>query len=318
MKNIVGLSLILISLAGCVTSGKYQEQVAKTENATKLAQQTQAQLDDAKKVSDKQKADLDAANAAIEASKKTETDLHAKIKADDDQITAIQKSNEDLTQSLEAKRGELAKKLSELIKERDLLTQQLAEVTRSKAGLSAQVADLTTKLDATTAEKAALQKAKDDEVARVKKSYEDLTAGLKSEIQNGKIQITQLKGKLTLNLVDKILFDSGAAEVKDDGKAVLDRVAEALKTIPDKDIHIEGHTDNIPIRGELAKKFPSNWELSAARATSVARYLQDHGGVDPKRLVVTGYADERPVAPNDTTESRALNRRIEIVLAPHD
>src|SRR5437773_1192646 len=87
----------------------------------------------------------------------------------------------------------------------------------------------------------------DQRLAKVKKSYEDLTAGLKSEIAAGEIKITQLKGKLTVNLVDRILFDSGKAEVKDDGRKVLDKVGSILNSVSDKNIRIEGHTDNKPI-----------------------------------------------------------------------
>ncbi|MEQ1920484.1 MAG: flagellar motor protein MotB, partial [Elusimicrobiota bacterium] len=177
---------------------------------------------------------------------------------------------------------------------------------------------LSQKFTAAEAAKAAAEAEKSSEVARVKKSYEDLTAGLKSEISAGEIKITQLQGKLTVNLVDRILFDSGKAEVKDDGRTVLDKVGGILVTLKGKDIRIEGHTDDRPITGELLAKYPSNWELSTARATAVARYLQDRAKVDPTSLVATGYGKFRPVASNDTPESRALNRRIEIVLVPRD
>ncbi len=80
---------------------------------------------------------------------------------------------------------------------------------------------------------------------------------------------------------------------------------------------MEGHTDNVPIGSRLAERFPSNWELSTARATTVARYLQDKG-IDPKLLSACGYSEFRPVSPNDTDENKAKNRRIEIALIPKD
>lgn len=116
-------------------------------------------------------------------------------------------------------------------------------------------------------------------------------------------------------MVEKILFDSGSAEIKKEGKKVLDRVVEILKNVKDRQINIEGHTDNVPISPRLAQKFPTNWELSTARATNVVRYLQEKG-IDPALLSATGYAEYRPVSPNDTEEGRAKNRRIEIVLVP--
>jgi chemotaxis protein MotB len=120
-----------------------------------------------------------------------------------------------------------------------------------------------------------------------------------------------------LTPVDKILFDSGSADIKKNGKAVLDRVAEILGTITDKQIRIEGHTDNVPIGPVLAIKFPTNWELSTARSTTVVRYLQEKG-VDPRFLSATGYSEYRPVESNESDEGKAKNRRIEIVLIPLD
>ena len=99
---------------------------------------------------------------------------------------------------------------------------------------------------------------------------------------------------------------------------MLQKVGQVLAAVADKDIRIEGHTDNKPIVGDLIKKYATNWELSTARATAVLRYLQDNAKVDGKHLVAAGYGEFRPVSPNDTPEQRALNRRIEIVLVPRD
>jgi chemotaxis protein MotB len=136
---------------------------------------------------------------------------------------------------------------------------------------------------------------------------------MKSEISKGEVTISELKGKLTVNLVDSVLFDSGKAEVKENGLVVLQKVIDILKSVKDKTIRIEGHTDNVPIVGALTRKYPTNWELSAARAINVARYLQQQG-LDPALLAAVAYGEFKPVAPNDTDEGRAKNRRIEIVL----
>ena len=166
--------------------------------------------------------------------------------------------------------------------------------------------------------KQAAELAKETELAQLKKNQEDLTASLKSQIASGEITITRLKGKLTVNMVDRILFDSGLAEVKAEGRKVLAQIGSALNDVEDKNIRIEGHTDNIPISGELKNRYPTNWELSTARATAVARYLQDVAKIDPARLAAAGYGEYRPIAANDTPENRALNRRIEIVLVAKD
>src|SRR6185503_11899727 len=108
------------------------------------------------------------------------------------------------------------------------------------------------------------------------------------------------------------------AQVKPAGVKVLKQVSDILKTVTDKQIRIEGHTDNVPISSKLQDKFKTNWELSTARATTVVRYLIDQGGVQPQALSAVGYADTHPIASNESEEGRSSNRRIEIVLYPKD
>jgi len=149
-------------------------------------------------------------------------------------------------------------------------------------------------------------------------TYRDMANKMKSEIQKGTITIKESKGKLTLNVSDKVLFDSGKVEIKKEGLEVLKKVAEVLKSATDREVRIEGHTDNIKISGRLADKYPTNWELSASRATSVARFLVEAGGLNPSSLYAAGFGEFRPIAANDTPENRARNRRIEITLLPKD
>jgi len=184
--------------------------------------------------------------------------------------------------------------------------------------LAAQLAQMTQENQSLSQQLKATQEAKEAEVNRVKGTYEQLVGGLQNELAAGQVKITQLAGKLSVNLVEKILFGSGQARLKSEGEAVLDRVGAVLKQVQDKDIRIEGHTDNVPIGKGLQSKFASNWELSSARATAVARYLTQHAGIDPQRLIAAGYGEYRPIAPNDTDEHRAENRRIEIVLVPRE
>ncbi|HEX7504198.1 MAG TPA: OmpA family protein [Syntrophales bacterium] len=149
------------------------------------------------------------------------------------------------------------------------------------------------------------------------KTYSNMIEKMKSEIAEGQVTITELKGKLTVNMVDAILFDSGKADIKPEGRQILQKVADVIGQVEDKAIRVEGHTDNVKISSALTRAFPSNWELSAARATNVARYLQ-RMGVDPNLLSAAAYGEYRPVSENDTPEGRAMNRRIEIVLVPKD
>lgn len=123
--------------------------------------------------------------------------------------------------------------------------------------------------------------------------------------------------KHAVTLAAKALFDSGQAEVKPEGRELLRQLAETLKAVSDQEIRIEGHTDNVPIKGRLRNKFPTNLELSTVRALNIMRYLIDViGGVPAEKMTAVGYADTRPVATNDTPEGRQENRRIEIILLP--
>lgn len=161
-----------------------------------------------------------------------------------------------------------------------------------------------------------ISKEKEEEIARLKDTYDTLVADMKSEIEQGQIKITQLADRLSVSVVDKILFPSGEAEITMEGLEVLQRVGNVLKNTKDKIIRVEGHTDNVPISARLEKRFPTNWELSTTRATNVVRFLHDKVGIDPKRLHAVGMSEYHPVATNATATGRSQNRRIEIALLP--
>lgn len=141
-----------------------------------------------------------------------------------------------------------------------------------------------------------------------------LEAEMRRALESKDIAISELQGKLTVNILDRILFDSGEATLKPEGETVLRKVAEVLAQFPQRRVHVVGHTDNVPIRASAKAKFISNWELSMARATSAVRFLCEHAGVDPHRLGAVGYGEFRPLADNSTPEGRARNRRIAIVV----
>src|SRR6185369_10301292 len=159
-----------------------------------------------------------------------------------------------------------------------------------------------------------LQKVKEEKVMEVSSTYEQLLENMKNEIAQGQVTISELKGKLTVNMEAAILFDSGRSEVKPDGLAILHKIIPTLQGVKDKAIRIEGHTDNVPIK---SAQFPSNWELSAARAINVTKYLQQQG-IDPTSLSAAAFGEFKPVADNGTKEGRAKNRRIEITLVAKD
>ena len=113
-----------------------------------------------------------------------------------------------------------------------------------------------------------------------------------------------------ISFEDGLLFNFGKADINSSGFAFLDKMAALIHKMPGS-VRVEGHTDNVPIH---TRRFPSNWELSVARAVSVVKYLAEVGRINPARLSAVGYGESRPLAPNDSTTRRAKNRRVEIVL----
>lgn len=275
---IVGLTLT----TGCVTSKKYEARlsdiIALNNEKTDLTRKLQKTEEN------------------LQNEKTVREDLQinvARLSSEKEELTqaneVLMTANKDMNKSV----AQISQEKLMAIKEKDRI---IAELTQEK-------------MDAI--------KEKERVIAEQKRSYDNVVSELTEEIKKGEIAVKQLKDKLTLTMVEKILFDSGKADIKPNGKKVLDRVAEILKNITDKQIKIEGHTDNVPIGATLAGKFPTNWELSTARATTVVRYLQDKG-VSPALLNAAGYSEYKPVDSNETDDGKARNRRIEIVLIPLD
>lgn len=216
-------------------------------------------------------------------------------------------------------------KYSDLETKNKKTEQDLASIKHENEQQKNKLLDLQSELDKADMEISDLRKMSDEfrilsekEIEALKRTYDSLEKSLKDEISQGKVQIERAKGKLTMKVAEELFFDTGKAEIKTDGKSVLIRIGTILKKIPEKNIRIEGHTDNIRIISTLRLKYPTNWELGSARATTVARFLQDEVGIDPLRLSAASYGEYRPIATNRTERGRANNRRIEIVLIDRD
>ncbi|MGA9523669.1 MAG: OmpA family protein [Myxococcaceae bacterium] len=198
-------------------------------------------------------------------------------------------------------------------------TVKMAELDASNHGLRERVRALEeekTNLSDSMTELSENLKEAEAELARLKATADSLEEKLKAEIQKGEIRVSQVEGRIKVDLVDKVLFDSGEAELSARGAEVLSRVANVLSRMEDRRIQVSGHTDNAPIVNALKNQYPTNWELSAARAVNVVRHLAEKGGVSPKRLVAAGHGEFEPVVTNATPKGRAQNRRIEILLIP--
>ncbi len=144
-----------------------------------------------------------------------------------------------------------------------------------------------------------------------------IETSLKDQIAAQDIEVVEVGNTLKVIFLDKILFNSGSVEINPGGQELLKLMADSLRGNNEQDIVVEGHTDDVALSAALRKRFPSNWELSTARASAVVRFFQQEGGVQPKRLEARGYSYYRPIAPNDTEKGRLQNRRIEIILRPY-
>jgi chemotaxis protein MotB len=189
---------------------------------------------------------------------------------------------------------------------------RLQKLGQDVEGLSGERTQLQGSLANTQAQLAELQKQKAAAEARAA-TFRTLVEKLRSMVDSGKIKVTIRNGRMLLALPNDVLFDSGKTALKPEGKDAIGKVAQVLATIEDRHFLVGGHTDNVPIKNA---KFPSNWELSTARAVEVTKLLIS-GGMKPQVLGAAGYADADPVASNDTPEGKAQNRRIEIVLEPN-
>ena len=187
---------------------------------------------------------------------------------------------------------------------------ELAEALAAAAKTQSEVTDLKDKLAESQFHITELEREKNAAV----QTHQSLEDEMRAALESKDVTISQLQGKLTVNILDRVLFDSGEAELKPAGAAVLRKVAGVLAQHPNLKIHVIGHTDNVPIRAAARNRFPSNWELSTARATAAVRFLTENAGVDPRRLGAVGYGEYRPVADNATPEGRARNRRIAITV----
>ncbi|MGH2898675.1 MAG: OmpA family protein, partial [Solirubrobacteraceae bacterium] len=182
--------------------------------------------------------------------------------------------------------------------------QLIGEIENERAGNASMRDEL-------TAERAA-RASKEAEIQQLSGTYQSLVEQLESEVRSGDIEIEELRGRLQVRALDQILFDSGSVEIKPRGREVLVKIAQQLAKVTDRQVRVEGHTDDVPI---ATPRFPSNWELSVGRAAAVARLLAEQG-VSQQHLEVAGFGEFHPIAANDAPEGRARNRRIEIVLAP--
>lgn len=223
------------------------------------------------------------------------------MQAERDRVSQLQKA---LT-ALEGKHQELQGRFKNVSGENAAMTERLRQMGMSVEDSKRSMAELNKMIEELRSKERQAQ-------ARLA-TFRNMLERFQAMINSGKLRVRIVRNRMVVELAENILFDSGKADLKAEGQTALSEVASVLASIKDRDFQIAGHTDNIPIK---SRKFPSNWELSTARAVTVTRYLGSNG-VDAARLSAAGYAETQPVASNDDPTGRAQNRRIEIVLMPN-
>lgn len=230
--------------------------------------------------------DKDKLAADLDASKQRVTDLESQLAAAQSQASSLQAG----------------------ISEKDKLAAELEASKTRLAELEKQVADRDKQL-------AALRGDLSAEMAKLTEAQRGLIRALRPEIDQGNITVDLNNERLLINLTSSMLFGSGEDQLKPAGVDALKRVGAVLKDYPEYAVEVDGHTDNMPIRSSLKKRFPTNKELSEARAANGISALAE-GGVSPETITAAGFADSKPVAPNTTDEGRQKNRRVEVRVKP--
>jgi chemotaxis protein MotB len=266
---------------GCVTTGTFDKKVAELQRVTAEHDEAAAEREKALKA---QIADLE----------KKVADLDAELKAAQAESARLQTALDDTT----ALAGELKQRLEKL-------GQNVGKLTSEKGELARTLADARGRLEELRKQKLAAE-------ARAA-TFRNLMEKLRSMIDAGQLKVVIREGRMLIALESDVLFDSGKTNLKPAGQAALAKVAQVLASITDRKYQVAGHTDNVPIH---TARFPSNWELSTARAVEVVSFLIANG-MKPQQLSAAGFGEFDPVVPNDSPEHQAQNRRIEIVLEPN-
>lgn len=223
--------------------------------------------------------------------------LESDIQDLETRVRDLERSN----RALDEDRVALVDEMEDLRQERETLSADVQKLAKTKELLSQHLRERDEQVQ---------------ELSKLKTTYRGLVDDLESEVSAGQIQIEQLREGIRMNLAQDILFRSGSPRLEGTGVAVLRKLAAKLRELSHT-IEVQGHTDNVPLSTGLAARYGSNWELAAARASSVVRLLEAED-VDPTRLTAVSFSEFAPVASNDSPEGRARNRRIEIRLMPVD
>jgi chemotaxis protein MotB len=288
-KSLLTIPLLALALApaACVSRDHFDTAVKDAQTVRGLLAQCNADIE-------RTRAEVARLNDALAQDEARLAEARSRLVDAEAQRNAIQAKLDNAI----ATNAQLKRELERLGKNADSL---LAE----KGGLASALADAKARLEE-------LRKAQAAAAARAQ-LYKEVLAKFQKMVDAGQLKIALRNGRMVIQLSNDVLFDSGHTEIKPAGQQAIADVAAVLKTIPDRKFQVAGDTDTVPIHTE---RYPSNWELSTARAVEVVRFLIAKG-LRPEELSAAGYGEFDPVAPNDDAAGRARNRRIEITLQPN-
>ncbi|MBI5246355.1 MAG: OmpA family protein [Elusimicrobia bacterium] len=321
--------LVLIALTGCA-GAKLEKQKKEIDELQTKAGSLYSQL----KETATEAETLKAAKAELEARL---VEVSGRADAAEARVASLSNSNRSLSDAIGASKDDLGGKLNAVVAEKDALAKKLSDTLKEKLALERlktvyQSAREKTvrELDKLKGEREALllkvagadttvKAAAEARSAAVLKTREEMGSvadAVLGDMQNGLARVDQSGETFTLSLSDSALFEEGSAKLGEKGEALLTRVGTALKGLSGKSFFVQANSDNSAFKKGLLGGYAGHWELTAARATSVARWLHEHAGLDPARLSAAGFGEFRPVKPNDTGEGRAANRRVAVVVSP--
>jgi chemotaxis protein MotB len=272
----LSLSALFVGGTGCVTAKKYEAlegELAKTRDELS-----------------KSRGEVQSLGTALATAEAEISQLDTRIAELEEELARRVAELEEKVALAETRATDAETQLAEALSDRSKLKESVEEMQLALAELKRQRAQAEARLAV----------------------YRSVLAKFKDMIDNGKLKVKVVDGRMVLQLQTDILFPSGSAKLSDEGVKVIQEVGKLLSEIPDRRFQVEGHTDNVPIN---TKTYPSNWELASARAINVTKEMVAAGMPD-KRVSAAAFAETRPTTSNDTEEGRAANRRIEIVLVP--
>ena len=312
--------LLITSVIACVPASKFEAEKSKRENCEKdlancktSSQSLETQVNELKnKMTDEEKqlAGLQKDTSILGNTYRNLTSKYDKL--NDVNENLLDKYNKLIIGSNSESQklsGQLSTTQEQLQKKQDDLKQLQIELDRKKSDLDVLTVELKKREDRVK-ELEAILKQKDDAVNNLKKTVSDALMGFEGK----GLTVTMKNGKVYVSLEESLLFKSGKWAVEPKGVEVLKKLAKVLETNSDINVMVEGHTDNVEMKGQGDVK--DNWDLSAVRATSVVKIITNNSSVNPKRLTAAGRAEFFPLDDSKTKEARAKNRRTEIILTP--